>query len=96
MAARKQLWHPDEAKQRIKFSQLINRLTKHALSDEPIMDNSQVRAALGLLLKVIPDMKSIEHSGSLVLNKNVLTDDELADIATRSGSRAIEAPARTH
>lgn len=63
MAARKQLWHPDEVKKRIQASQLINRLMQHALSDEPIMDNSQVNAAIRLLNKVLPDLKAIEHSG---------------------------------
>ena len=63
MAARKQLWHPDEVRKRIQTSQLINRLTDHALSPEPIMDASQVTAAIKLLGKVIPDMKAVEHSG---------------------------------
>ena len=57
MAARKQLWHPDDVKAKIQASQLINRLTKHALSDEPIMDASQVAAASKLLNKVLPDAK---------------------------------------
>lgn len=63
MATRKQLWHPDEVKQRIKVSQLINRLTDHALSDTAIMDASQVNAARVLLNKVLPDVKAVEHSG---------------------------------
>jgi hypothetical protein len=63
MAARKQLWHPDEVKAKIKTSQLINRLTDHALSDVPIMDASQVNAARALINKVLPDVKSIEHTG---------------------------------
>lgn len=63
MAARKQLWHPDEVKARIKASQLINRLTEHALSPEPIMDASQVNAVKILLNKVLPDVKAVELSG---------------------------------
>ena len=63
MASRKQLWHPDEVKQKIQASQLINRLTKHALSKAPIMDASQVTAAVKLLGKVVPDLKAVEHSG---------------------------------
>lgn len=63
MAARKQLWHPDEVKKRIQASQLINRLTEHALSKAPIMDASQVQAARALLNKVVPDLKAVEHSG---------------------------------
>lgn len=64
MAARKQLWHPDEVKAKIQASQLINRLTKHALSSEPIMDASQVTAAVKLLNKVVPDLKAVEHTGA--------------------------------
>lgn len=64
MAKRKQLWHPDDVKKRIQASQLINRLTDHALSDQPIMDASQVQAARALLNKVVPDLKAVEHSGN--------------------------------
>jgi hypothetical protein len=64
MAARKQLWHPEEVKARIQASQLINRLTAHALSDEPIMDASQVAAATKLLNKVVPDLKAVEVTGA--------------------------------
>lgn len=60
MAARKQAFHPDEVKKKIQASQLINRLTKHALSDEPVMDASQVTAATKLLNKVLPDLKAVE------------------------------------
>jgi len=64
MAVRKQLWHPEEVKARIQTTQIINRLTKHALSDVPIMDASQVNAARALLNKVLPDCKEIDHKSS--------------------------------
>jgi len=63
MAARKQLWHPDEVRAKIQASQLINRLTDHALSEVPIMDASQVNAAKILLAKAVPDMSSVQLSG---------------------------------
>ena len=63
MAARKNLFHPDDVKRKIKTSQLINRLTDHALSDSPIMDASQVNAARALIAKVIPDLKAVEVTG---------------------------------
>jgi hypothetical protein len=63
MAERKQLWHPDDVKKKIQTSQLINRLTEHALSAEPIMDASQVNAAKILIGKVLPDVKAVELSG---------------------------------
>ena len=70
MAARKQLFHPDLVKKKIQASQLINRLQNHALctADDPdaarkMMNADQVRAAFGLLDKVLPNLKAIEHSG---------------------------------
>ena len=63
MAARKQLWHPDEVRQKIQASQLINRLTDHALSEKPVMDASQVNAAKILLGKAIPDLQSTTLAG---------------------------------
>ncbi|MCA0856146.1 hypothetical protein [Phaeobacter italicus] len=63
MAKRKQLFHPDEVKQKIQASQLINRLQDHVFSDEPTMDGTQVTAALKLLGKVVPDLKAVEHTG---------------------------------
>lgn len=70
MAARKQLWHPDEVKKKIQTSQLINRLTQHALSDEPIMDSSQVTAAVKLINKVVPDLSSVQQE-----TKHGVTDE---------------------
>jgi flagellar biosynthesis/type III secretory pathway M-ring protein FliF/YscJ len=67
MAARKQLFHPDEVKQKIKTSQLINRLQEHALSKEETLTRSQVRAIEVLLAKTVPDLKAIEHSGVMTL-----------------------------
>lgn len=64
MARRKQLFHPDDVKKKIQTSQLINRLQDHALSDQPLMDNSQVNAAFRLISKVIPDLKAVEISGN--------------------------------
>lgn len=58
MATRKQLWHPDEVRQKIQASQLINRLMAHINSDVPIMDSSQVTAATKLLNKVLPDLSA--------------------------------------
>ena len=64
MAARKQLWHPDEVRQKIQASQLINRLMKHINSDTPIMDSSQVTAAVKLLGKVLPDLSATTLTGA--------------------------------
>jgi hypothetical protein len=64
VAIRRQLWHPDDVRQKIQVSQLINRLTKHALSDDgPVMDASQVQAARILLGKAIPDLSATQMTG---------------------------------
>lgn len=64
MAARKQLFHPEEVRKKIQTSQLINRLQDHALADAPIMSDSQVRAAFGLIDKVVPSLKPVDDTGS--------------------------------
>lgn len=58
MAKRKQLWHPDYVRKKIQVSQLINRLTAHANSPVPLMDSSQVTAAVKLIGKVVPDLSA--------------------------------------
>lgn len=53
--------HTDACRKKIQTSQLVNRLTNHALGKlEKNMDNSQVTAALGLLKKSLPDLQSVE------------------------------------
>ena len=64
MAARKQLFHPDEVKKKIQASQLINRLQNNALADEEIMTPGQIASANSLLDRVVPKLKAIEHSGA--------------------------------
>jgi len=64
MAARtRKVRHDDETRRRIRTTQLLKRLTNHALADAPLMDSSQVTAALGVLKKSLPDLASIEHKG---------------------------------
>jgi hypothetical protein len=64
MAARKHLYHPEEVREKIKTSQLVNRLNKY-INGKIHMEKSQVTAALGLLKKTLPDLSSIEatHKG---------------------------------
>ena len=60
MAARNRISHDENTRKKIQASQLINRLTKHALSDAEIMTQSQVNAAKVLLGKILPDLRSTE------------------------------------
>jgi hypothetical protein len=84
-------WTPEIVRRRLKTSMIANRLTDHILG-EVEMTSTQVTAALGLLRKTMPDLSAISHSGSIETTKpEELSDSQLADIATRSGNRAIEA-----
>ena len=61
-----------EARKKIQTTQLINRLQKHALSDDEIMTQSQVRATEILLRKSVPDVATVtlqgdEDGGALVM-----------------------------
>lgn len=75
MATRKQLFHPDDVKEKIKTSQLINRLQDHANSDQPLLDASQVNAIKILLGKVVPDLKAVELSGNVTVNHEQALDE---------------------
>lgn len=64
MATRKTLWTPEVVRRRIRATQLMRRLAKHALGKVE-MTQTQVKAAEILLRKVVPDIKSVEHSGTV-------------------------------
>jgi hypothetical protein len=52
----KQRRHPEELRKHDQIGQLIDRLTAHACSPKPLMDESQVKSALVLLNKLLPDL----------------------------------------
>ena len=64
MAKRKQLFHPDEVKQKIQTSQLINRLQNNALADEEFLTQGQIASINSLLDRVIPKLKATEITGA--------------------------------
>lgn len=67
MAARtRKVRHDEFTRQRIQTTQLVNRLTGHALGTVE-MTPSAVTAALGLLKKALPDLQSVENSGTVTL-----------------------------
>ena len=51
---------PDEIREKIQGSQIINRLQTHVMADTEVMTASQVNAAKVLLGKIIPDLKSTD------------------------------------
>ena len=63
MAERLRKFHQDEVRTKIQTSQLINRLTEHALNG-PCLDASQVRAIEILMKKTLPDLSAIDWSAS--------------------------------
>lgn len=62
MAIRKRLYHPEEVRQKIRTSQLINRLTDFA-NGKVELSPHQVTAILGLLKKTMPDLATVTHKG---------------------------------
>lgn len=51
-----------EARQKIRTTQLINRLQNHALGDAE-MSATQIKATEILLRKAVPDLQSVQLSG---------------------------------
>lgn len=63
MAARsRKVKHDDFTRERIKTTQLVNRLEKHALGLIK-MEPTQVRAVEILLKKSLPDLTTVNHTG---------------------------------
>lgn len=62
MAIRKKLSHNARTREKIQTTQLINRLTQHALNDLEL-STSQVKAIEILLRKTLPDLKQVEITG---------------------------------
>jgi uncharacterized protein YjiS (DUF1127 family) len=62
MAARLRKTHQEDVRSKIQASQLINRLTDHALGDVGLSP-TQVRAIEILLKKILPDLQSVELTG---------------------------------
>jgi len=61
MAARLNPRHQEMVREKIRASQLINRLEDHVFG-EADMSNTQVQAALGLLKKCVPDLKASDDT----------------------------------
>jgi hypothetical protein len=63
MATRLNPAHDQKTREKIQTSQLINRLVSHA-KGEAEMSATQVRAAEILLKKALPDLQSVQLSGT--------------------------------
>lgn len=64
MAARtRKVRHDDRTREKIRVSQLINRLESHAF-DGVAMEPTQIKAIEILLRKSLPDLSAITHEGN--------------------------------
>lgn len=104
MAARKRkVLHDDRTREKIRTSQLLNRLHAYALNEsdpqtkKPVkLEPGQVKAIEILLRKSMPDLSQVE--GTLEHNVRTaeeLSDAELAALAAGSSDRAAEASRRS-
>jgi hypothetical protein len=62
MAARLRKLHSDDVRAKIQTSQLVNRLTDHALGKLELSP-TQVRAIEVLMKKTLPDLSAIQLTG---------------------------------
>jgi hypothetical protein len=91
MAVRRNLYHPEEVREKIQTTQILKRLNDFIFG-EVKLEKSQVAAALGLLRKTLPDLTSVAVSGTVGIEKaEDLNDAVLAHIARAGSDRAIEA-----
>lgn len=79
MAARNKLSHDYKTREKIKTTQLLKRLTFHALgqtdpsnNEKVELSSSQVKAIEILLKKTMPDLKQLEVTGEIA----ILTHEE--------------------
>jgi hypothetical protein len=65
MAKRINLQQLPYVREKIRVSQLINRLIKH-VNGELELSRTQIRAAEILLKKTLPDLQAVQHSGEVM------------------------------
>lgn len=91
-------WTTDRVRERIRCAMLINRL-EGVVAGRIVMSQSQVTAALGLLKKVLPDLKQVEVSGSIhQTHEHVAVSEARTRLSELLGERATgaDAPALPH
>jgi hypothetical protein len=72
MAARLRKTHQDEVRTKIQTSQLINRLTNHALGKIELT-STQIKSIEILLKKSMPDLSQVQGAGEEGEHKHVFT-----------------------
>jgi hypothetical protein len=92
---RKAAWTPEKVRQRIRVGVVLRRVQNHALG-KIAMSATELKAAEILLRKAVPDLKGVEHSGTV----NHINYDAVV-LGMLNGSRAeagdaASAPDTTH
>jgi hypothetical protein len=78
--------HDARTRLKIKTSQLINRLQLFALGAEGVdMSNAQVRAAVALIGKTVPDLRSVELKGDAENPVHTVNRIELVPVEPGAG-----------
>lgn len=63
--------HTEKAKERIRAGHILRRLLEH-FDGKLELSQTQITVGMGLLKKVLPDLKSIENTGSLEIVQSVI------------------------
>lgn len=63
--------HKEKTKEKIKTGMILRRLLQH-FNGEIEMSASQVNVGLALLRKTLPDLKSIEQTGTMAITQTVI------------------------
>jgi hypothetical protein len=80
-------WTPDKVRQRIRVGVVLKRVQDHALGKVE-MSATQLKAAEILLRKAVPDMRAVEHSGTV---NHVNYDAAVLGLLNGSGTEARDA-----
>lgn len=85
--------HTDETREKIKTSQLINRLQNHALGKVDLK-NGQIKSIEILLRKTLPDLTATELKGGVSVNKVISAEPMSENDWENKYSGGLEATGR--
>jgi hypothetical protein len=92
---RKAAWTPEKVRQRIRVGVILRRVQDHVLGNLE-MSQTQLKAAEILLKKAIPDLKGVEHSGTVNhINYDAVVLGMLNERSAEAGD-AASAPDTAH
>jgi hypothetical protein len=92
---RKAAWTPEKVRQRIRVGVVLRRVQNHALG-KIAMSATELKAAEILLRKAVPDLKGVEHSGTVNhINYDAVVLGMLNGRSAEAGD-AASAPDTTH